>query len=144
MKLQEIIFYYLGAEVETPDGVKKMIYFDMESNEICCALETNGWNIYNLSDIKPILRKLDSLTGSEAYQLVKMYYDGYSMIGITEVTKHEIRFEVCYQTNTRRWRKEIQFHKLNAEQFTYLISLKIDLFNLIDQKLAIEKTEVNQ
>lgn len=138
MNLNQNFPLYLGCECETPDGIGQ-IYGVYRSGRIIVKFGY-GLRYYAWDEIKPILRRIESLTEDEATKLIRMYYDGYSLIADIEVTKHEIRFKCCYHSSTRKWRKYLSFHQLGADQFLYLLSLGIDLFGLIDNKLAIEKT----
>lgn len=112
------------------------------------AIEAEGYYMcgwWNGKPFKPILRRLDSLTEDEAFELVMT-------TGHFYLTKE--KFELftidgkgfCWGDGTM-WHGDgvsevnewhLHFSELSAMQFTYLLGKCFDLFNLIPRGLAID------
>lgn len=92
------------------------------------------------ADIKPLLRNWISLENFEIFKLVKEKF-GYDKIVILRITDTEINFKGVKEINDRMVETDCTqtITSLSAEQFRYLLSLGIDLFDLIKNGLAIAK-----
>lgn len=96
--------------------------------------------------IKPILRKLSSMTEEE----IKFLFNCEQMVaeGVTDISvsvsiplieikwKNKGEAEFCYYHQG--------LNQLSPRQFHYLLSKHFDLFDLIDDGLAIDKETLNQ
>lgn len=125
-KLSDYLHLYLGCECKTYSGFGKLK-----------RIETNGFWLVDLSDnkatvgnindvgkppksiLKPILRPLSSLTADELNNAIDPMLYGLSSIEGTE--------NICMQA---------------AELTKYLLSLHVDIFELIESGLAIDITKI--
>jgi hypothetical protein len=118
-ELKDFIHLYLGCQCQFEtdtfilDGIiGGQIVYSTESDE-------SGEGIYDIEDIKPILRKLSDMTEEETNEFNMIYYDE--------------QFETEYQ-------KIIT----NAKATSFLLSKHFDIFNLIPSGLAIDSKTLKE
>lgn len=111
-KVEDYIHLYLGCECY--DTFRKVtgILTAIFKNSVRID---NGYGQWHISTIKPILRRLETMTEEEANEL-------------------DWRFPVEEDAN-------IVIKNLNPDEFLYLLKQGFDLFNLIEEGLAIDKSK---
>lgn len=146
--IKDYLHLYLGCECETPIGImelssidlhyqypvwfrykesngEKITYYPKSNYEI---LSKNGLRgkAFHFSEIKPILRKLDSITDKEAWESWRFVTDPH----YSHVTnpKHAI-IHGGLGISTKEW----------ANIIRYLLQQGFDIFGLIPSGLAIDK-----
>jgi hypothetical protein len=121
-KFKDVAHLYLTAKVEVTDHKEDVKHIDSIEgyivNESLCLKE---WGDYYFEEddratAKPLLRRLDSLTEEEKIEINKTF----NVIPASPVHTH---------LGVNVW---------SAQTFAYLLSLHIDLFNLIANNEAIE------
>lgn len=135
MKAKDYLHYYLGCEVETNmrkaigegkpmkklHGILKEVDLGMD-DKVGILLEDEpdrcNYEYFKTSDIKPILRPLESMTEEEAKEL-----------DLADVQKGLLAF------GTR-----LQMY-MTADQFKKCLDMGFDLFNLIPSGEALEKID---
>lgn len=126
MELKEVIHFYLGAKVEyeftsrtSNKEIRNGKMYGMWDNFIRISTHW-GSTEAPISSVKPILRKLDSMTEEE--------YEEYKNIGIEE--------------SKENWK--YQYTIESSRKMVYLLSRHFDLFNLIESGQAIDATTLTQ
>lgn len=112
IEVKDVLHLYLGCEA---------MYGDLKI--VVCGLNINSYSIQNIineetfkiSDIKPILRQLSSMTEEELNEMK------FNMPGGVDIPNERAAFYIT------------------PHQVAYLLSKSFDLFGLIDAGLAIEK-----
>lgn len=134
MKIQDYLHYYIGQEIywHLHDGGTEILTAEVY-NTICYD------GLYK--EMQLLLRPLLDMQVHEARELIEIGYSGYSDILINETHEYGIRFKVEYNNKGRYWDKQENYRDLNALQFHYLLSKGFDIFNLIPEGLAIDKTK---
>ena len=134
-KLQDYIPYYIGCRCLNtwfPDGHEMY-----NNNWILNSIDITSPKPFRLDNqddttwtdsIKPILRRLESITDEECWEM-----DEIDTIWVKN-TSHE------YKSNRLYLYKEkcIKFNNISPGIFNYLLKKHFDLFGLIDSKLAID------
>lgn len=132
MKLQDYIQYYIGCRIEKDlDALDYPIIEGLDRNNVIISgyryTTPNCNEIFHrpriwrdISSIKPILRKLESLTEDEMKECGNLVYD----------------FSNDPDLNTWHWSNFEAV--LCAEQFDWLLKRGFDLFDLIKNGLAID------
>lgn len=127
IKLQDVIYYYIGCDCEakwhpsltcTLVGVTESEYNPYHDCKIMCNDGSKVLMFHaSFEDIKPILRKLSSMTEDEAREL--------------DCVNHFMNAK----TGRRQWKSL----RLNIKRIPKALSLGFDLFGLLDSGQAIEK-----
>jgi hypothetical protein len=113
-KIEDYLYLYYKSEISCEGtGGYKLISFDDKEAEV--FHEHYGFEGYELSEIKLVLRPLSDMTLEES----KEYNDKMSW---------------CIEQNDESLARE------SAEETRYLLSRSFDLFELIKSGLAIDKT----
>ncbi len=137
-ELKDYLHLYLGCDCQTPDGIGKLIGRVATSFDIA-TIRFDDWkklkpisganrkdfgksNNYEIADIKPILRRLDSMTEDEEKAL-------YKAAGNPEYAWQKRRIKQCLPGRPEGWR--------------HLLSKGFDLFGLIEEGLAIDAATLN-
>ncbi len=158
-ELNDVLHLYLGCECKgyyilddktleyQCDGTLKSVnkYYKEGENPwpiIIRQVRHNYWidNHFNFDAVVPILRRIEDITTDEAWELIfkiPFYQDKH--IKITKIERGNIYFEVQYN-NLRWWPKTIPIKGTTPDQFLFLLNKQFDLFGLIDNKLAIDKS----
>jgi len=140
-KIIDYINFYLGCEVTFPEstlGAKYTIAASMNGTAYLNMAYKGRFStvIQDIRIIKPLLRKMDSITEDECknlyYNIYNEYHKGmtYKSWWLDEDNEH-------YTTNFRLYAGE---HRVNA--INYLRSISIDMDGLIDAGLAIDKETI--
>jgi len=116
IEIKDYLHLYLGCVVESSvpgDGVKEKFILN-EIDKGILMLAENRW-------IKPILRPLSDMTEEEETEYLKIFpeYEDYQRL---------------------MWETQIL---MEGEGTKYLLSKSFDLFNLIPEGLALDKTKLN-
>lgn len=134
--IKDYLHLYLGCEF-----VSKWPGWQAENDPfiLCPADLERGKFEY----IKPILRPLSSMTEEETEQYLRLKHNAYS--GEYEIKISDAGFWWLFKgisTDQKfKFFGEI-LDESNAEQFQYLLSKSFDLFGLIEDGLAIDKTKL--
>lgn len=163
MKLKDYIHYYIGCPCiyymadDDPEGYHMILGYDTIKNWLSNQEET---------DIKPILRRLADMTDEEAMHIGKLAFFDRDMkypdtdykvkkVGITiELPSaysvsinndwYEKELRIGFNTGNL-WRVGNDAQERNYNQpeiFHYLLRQHFDLFNLIDNQLAIDSKTI--
>lgn len=121
--IKDYLHLYIGCEVSTPDGFRKMLcynnYFDLvyvETNPETIA-PSKAYYTYHINEVKPVLRTLSNMNDEEDKECSNIMFGEFAS---KVVRKNIIHYE--------------------GEKIKYLLSKHFDLFNLIEAGLAIDKT----
>jgi hypothetical protein len=117
-EIKDYLHLYLGCECMTPKGIGKLFRYDIETNWTWCVFGIMGPEFEDsghIENVKPILRPLSDMSEEE---------------------KIELKLNVV-QASTINHASEIMW---TFEQVRILLSKHFDLFNLIGEGLAIDKT----
>lgn len=126
-ELKDYVHLYLGCDINTGGQIERLKSVD-ENGNIETLFRGHLINYYNINDYecKLILRPLSSLSNEEAANIgilpKKEWYE----------STQEERIKWLYDNKD----KEIY----SPKDFMYLLSIGIDLFNLIESGLAIDTT----
>lgn len=149
---------YLGCRIQHPDGsiaelfgvVDKDAHFVNEQTNQCgfCSIDSPLFG-------KPIFRKLESMSEEEMKELLSLWH--WPSDDIFRQENFTIKFYPyephrninrgngigysLFRGDTHIQTGTLSFSRLNAAQFLYLLSKHFDLFNLIDNNLAIDKSK---
>jgi len=145
-QLKDVIHFYLGCELYW--------VFLNETSVLDVSLLKDLQN--HLHQIKPILRRLDSMTEEELKECVILSYFERNRDIISQCFD-----EVIISTDNRNKKLHgtaipytlfkdgkhfmtatLSENHLNPEQFLYLLKQGFDLFNLIDSNQAIDKNKI--
>jgi hypothetical protein len=161
--IKDYLHLYLGCDVETtvkgkyvhPYGSVGISVVDADSYENLIrhlkfkeAYQKDGYNDYDWVSVKPILRPLSDMTEEEAWEFVGGKSDQlYDDLKIDKIDKTGI--VISYVINAGDEGSFPQSHKfdffaLGPEQLRRLLSRGFDLFNLIPEGLAIDKTTIQK
>jgi hypothetical protein len=140
-KLEDVIHLYLKCWCEVSNSRNNDVSdgrWALDCGILEMALTGRG-------TVKPILRKLETMTEEEAKEVVK----------IETAPRFQATIDICEVTDKAVWYidgsrfqadgvDELQdlyfyFGQLSSNQFRYLLSRSFDLFGLIPAGLAIEK-----
>lgn len=128
MELKSVIHYYIGQQCKVISVSGNISAFLAKPEEIVGISYVTLACVYDsVMVVKPILRKIDSLTDEELAKSFDLVFpDDYhvSIYAKAQHFKHRI-------TGNMRQFEPITFH--------YLLSIGIDLFGLIDNNHAIDK-----
>ncbi len=113
--IKDYISLYIGCEIQTPDciGVNLGLYYADEIgyfNGVNIRYPNGKVYVQNYNQVKPILRPLSDMTEEDE-----------------EVTGLNPTYEFGH-------------HVFSPDEFLYFISKAFDIFGLIDEGLAIDKT----
>lgn len=170
----QILAFYLGCEVELNSPREKIVTgfiqeIDVTGNCIMASMEITRRS--NIRRIKPLLRKLSSMTEEEAQQLLTILFEDKSLKDEDKVTADEIDVDLhpnddalmvdgdmalvialscrCYEGQLGitlngslvLYNEAGSIDRLEntVEAFAFLLSKHFDLFNLIENNLAIDK-----
>lgn len=165
-KIQGYLHLYgVDCPIMTPDGEGSVLVIypnavEVSLNVIAYKQEMKGRKgggemhyKYFYSDVKLILRNLSDMTEEEMLEFVLLRFEGRDIAErlIKRVTKRsEVQQHVNFGTGIpyAAWGHSdkiemvgtISANELGAEGFRYLLSCGFDLFNLIPDGLAIDKT----
>ncbi len=145
IQLKSVLHFYIGQYAMHGD---KRVHI--------CGLNVNSDKIQNIlneeyiliSEIKPILRPLSSMTEEEIkelfqYEKISKVYQDISInrkMGGDKLVGLEIDYTVMTDDGEMPQSWMLWFHSLNAHDFIWLLSKGFDLFNLIPSHQALEKT----
>lgn len=153
-KLQDYIQYYLHCDFYlTKRNIRTRItnYWPRQDKEHCIGYGLDDVNgVEDIHYIKPILRKLDSLTDEEIKGLIN--WDK-----IRAIYKN-VSFERCINGIVVYYAIDaghdhgglfphtykITFHSFSPFEWRFLLSIGIDLFNLIKDGLAIDASTLTK
>jgi hypothetical protein len=139
IKLEDVIHFYVGCEFGTIRKGKEGMLIDRIIS--ACpeqkTIHSSNWENFNYDDTKPILRSLSSMTEDEASEIWRLL-DWNERINpanraaeiIAEFSPIELDDETTQNTH---WGNLIKI-------LPYLLSRGFDLFNLIENDLAIDAT----
>lgn len=141
--------YYIGKLCEVTyksnHGDWAKFWFDNVITVTSSTWETsssnNHWFFLNEDSITPILRPLSDMTEEESERLLREhnFYSRHTIMH-PEFYRGAIHFKVIYSGQHRRWPKKIRPHE-TPEMVLYLLKQGFDLFGLIENGLAIDKTK---
>lgn len=128
-KVKEYIRYYIGQEAFSYDEQRNGIITGIGNDFV--RLDINGVGLLaSFTNIKPILRRIESLTDEEISVVGKTHT--FKEASGNPISSPKLLQDIRIMTLDKNFRTNIQ-------NFHYLLSIGIDLFNLIDNNLAIEK-----
>jgi hypothetical protein len=132
--IKDYLHLYMGCEAQIQSA----------QNGVVINNPITGMTIHYASTgqtiVKPILRKLSSMTEEEARDMIK-FIRGVAQIDqliISNICDIHIEWHFYDVRHIARW---IKFDELNPSQFQYLLSKGFDLFGLIEEGLAIDKNK---
>lgn len=147
MEVKDYLKYYIGQE---------MLCTDKQNDECMCGSERHTISWVNLSPESDnrnwvlLLRPLSDITEDEFKVLVLFHWKEYPENLIvkwraSEFKKNIVRgngmgYDLFSNTGHHMKTETQSFSLFEPEQFHYLLSKGFDLFNLIEQNLAIIKT----
>lgn len=114
--IKDYLHFYIGCDVLRPDGKTVLQIYGIEGS-LVVHRENSELTYSRMTGCKPILRPLADMTEEEIKER------GWS--------KLELNHAVSQERN----------RSLYTNEFLYLLSRGFDLFNLISEGLAINKTE---
>lgn len=131
-QLKDYLHLYLGCECRIGDSPDPhhVLMVNETGLSICTGTNVKGIPIwYKTAHAKLVLRPLSDMT-EEEFEVFKSYCenDFSKMVIIESMSKDESYTRLCHQAEAQR----------------YLLSRSFDLFNLIPEGLAIDKTTLNQ
>lgn len=117
------------------------------SGEYAPVLTSKNYNHFLKSGYKPVLRPLSDMTEEEAREVVLLR----SPIGSVKDSDSIVIVESMADGKRIKWHfagvpnipRFVNTDELNPRQFILLLSKGFDLFNLITEGLAIDKTKLN-
>jgi hypothetical protein len=154
-KLEDYLHLYLGCEVEfvfeTRTGGKENRTGRIErigKNGVVKDVDifgANGAYIKRADEVKPILRPLSDMTEEEAIELTKLtawkYYGGHPSERVYKTYKNAFgQLVVSWGEHHREKNVPITKSSFYPEEIPWLLSKGFDLFNLIHEGLAIDKS----
>ncbi len=158
-KLKDVLHFYLHCDVQYPDSSGKMVIARFTGFSREDGIETtykekqkigmapgdylswkpNKWHNCDANHLKPILRKLSSMTQDEARELFKIVFPLKELMPIIEYNDVE-KMWVSVTRIPFGHRVAVQLDYGSAEQFQFLLSKGFDLFSLIESGQALERT----
>lgn len=153
--LRECLHFYLGCDVKTHKGIEKFVGINWDSKEypiITLAYASSVYGAYKRTEIEPILRPLTSITDQEAIEIANMVaeYECGSTEWLIERSHTCIILKCGHYSVTIftyevivsfKYKKEEEQIDNQANLISYLLLKHIDVFNWLDEGLAINKTE---
>lgn len=139
-KIETYLHLYLGCkgmvEILSPDG------YTWEK-----PIKTNlkPYTLYEIQrgvyrNFKPILRPLSDMTEEEAKELLTIQYWRPGQSPIYE--RHsDICIDFYFYYDGKKNYTQLDWDSLNSQSFRYLLKQGFDVFNLIGENLAIDKTK---
>lgn len=153
-KFSQVAHLYLGCEIEDEEKPQG-------TTAVLDSIDTNGDCYYNyydnetyqsdtdsvmchVDDIKPVLKHLSDLSDGEAIELAKRFTDLWPVDTVFEAYKNTFDRWVVSWGNKPHQKFIIYPDELRptTKQFLYLLSIKVDLFNLIETGQAINAKTV--
>lgn len=129
-QLKDYLHYYIGCELKTDTGKVTLIGVlndKFNGNYQIAVLNGNITYMSIIERYKPILRRLEDITEDEADYIYN-------------------NFDVCFDTDALG-NPVFDWDDIRANNafaiFHYLLKESFDLFNLIDENLAIDKKTLN-
>jgi hypothetical protein len=138
--IKDYLHLYLGCECRIGDSKKREWIRMVSELSVCTGI--NHLNIqiwYKSSSCKPILRPLSDITKEEVADL--MGVDGFIKRGNWSEPFFQCEYEDL--SNDQRF-KHLYITQMSPTQTVFLIKSRFDLFNLIPEELAIDKTKTNK
>ncbi len=134
---KEVAHLYLGCEVVIVDGIRDN---NTDTLTYMNILGDCGGNQYEwlISNCRPILYRLEDITDKDAIELVSLWSDIFLNVEKKDVRYQKLNFDFNYASSRRVRTEQVDFRKLNSDQFLFLLSKHYDLFNLIDNGHAID------
>lgn len=129
-KLSDYLHLYLGCYINRAGRIEKIDY--------SLLIYTDANNLWEHT--KPLLRPLSDMTEEEVVTLIYKRSNIYLNVRFVEFWMNKVRFEFEYKSSSRRRTDDQSFDELDSGQFLYLLKQGFDLFNLIPDGLAIDKT----
>lgn len=155
--IKDYLPFYIGCEVAREHDKSRSEKFceygklvgisesEIERGKTVAILDVgiDHFHEWYVEETKPILRPLSSMTEEEAKEVVKRRSPAGSVksldrLVINHIDSTSITWSFLSVPNIPRWER---FGELSPDQFIYLLSKGFDLFNLIPENLAIEKTK---
>ncbi len=153
-QIRDYLHLYLGCQVEYDDRIGIIHQYFLpagkhrEGEVWFCSLEENGNPEMSCSvpctKVKPILRPLSDMTEDEAIRVTGLseYAPNFTIV---KVTRNEYKDLIVSWKGLDDVPKEFNATGelfFCAEQFQYLLSKHFDIFGLIEDGLAIDKTKI--
>lgn len=141
MKLQNYAGYYIGCRCFNTWFLETHEQYD--NNWLLEGYRPQSPKSYLLANqtdetwtdsIKPILRKLEDITEEEMKSLVLIRYS----VGNTLKTVEKVNNTIQFKTSGFTGGGIIDLSELSSYQFHYLLKMKFDLFQLIENGLALD------
>ena len=127
---KEVAHLYLGCTIK---GLSHGEWF-LSPSILAREQNSEGEFLYS----KPILHRLEDMTDKDAIELVSLWSDIFLNVEKKDVRYKKLNFEFNYASSRRVRTEQVDFCKLNSNQFLFLLSKHYDLFNLIDNGHAID------
>lgn len=155
--IKEFIHYYLGQQFMMTKPAYHAVHEFGLSSDTPFAMSGKFADYFHgdavSAEVKPILRKLESMSEEEMRELLLHGFGDSKDIVLQEVDEFKFHVNEAKRDNKhgvgigyamiKRGKQyhsgSLSFTKLKPEQFHYLLSRGFDLFNLIDEGLAIDK-----
>lgn len=138
-KIENYLHLYLGCECEIkgqPNAILGAVGIKSGEQVIVRWPKDDEWSYADVTEVKPILRPLSSMTEEEMKEFASIQREGITKI---KFEKGKIWSFVDHE-GFYKWHP----HSLDTptpEQFCYLLSKHFDLFGLIDAGLALSTTD---
>lgn len=139
MELKDVLHYYIGQKVQTPEGIDTLKAVYQDSTPVLYDTVKD----YSLDELKLILRPLIEMTEEEANTLLQNHGFPYDWVNVDNIVSYAIWYDFTYPSSRRVRKNQIRFDGMNARDFHYLLSRGFDVFNLHDRGLCIYESEIN-
>ena len=139
-EIKDFIHLYLGCEVFDSFNNSRTSLVGVSDTGVTVAYNTE-WKL-RFDEVKPILRKISSMTEEEAIEYLKMKYNA---VAVIECRKDNSGFWYSLAKGLAETKnpKFIFFGQIKdtsyPEQFVWLLSKGFDLFGLCEAGFAIDK-----
>ena len=161
VKLKDVIHFYLGKEFLANFFIENVICKIVnvsEDGSMYAIGKSKDGHPFRVISGELILRPLSSMTEEEAKELylISPYSKGRSTIKSVKIKENIVGYqpniieiywagvEGNHQSSYASGRDILYLNQLDANQFAYLLKEGFDLFNLIKNKKAIDKTTLKQ
>lgn len=133
----QVLAMYLGCEIEAKGSRGILRNVNLKGFCTLQLSEEIGQSIGCLvEEVKPILRRLSSMTEEEAREFCVYCPSDWKVVVTPD--QHGIYIK-CWKVGDLESMQIVDLEAVTASQFQYLLSKHFDLFGLIDAGLAIEK-----
>jgi len=136
---------YWKCAIELPNGKRTYVIGIHENGNVQVAHAFGSQDHWHVSEVKPILRELSSMSEEEAIPLCQMRIQGLRDGDRVKIVEFDMFYKKCKfyihhdndpETKVHRF---LSFDEWLPEQFQYLLSKHFDLFGLIEKGLAIKQ-----